>query len=142
MNFYVRNKLDKRLDLECDAAMHPLAEVPADPAHVRRRKAFYQAFAGGFIGAFASPAGPILFINADQYAFTDPSWSVRVEKRADVRRAVFDGLRTQPLVVDYTAFQADPADAWADDTLDDLYQWLVANRDSAELIAMWTERPA
>jgi hypothetical protein len=122
--------------------MSPLHEAPADPAHLRRKKAFYLPIPGGFIGAFSSAAGPVLFVNADQYAFTDTSWSVRVDMQGDARRAVFDGLLSGPLVVNYPAVKADPADAWADERLDDFYQWLATNRADPELIAMWTDRSA
>jgi len=142
MNIHVGHKLDRKRDLVCDAAMRPLHEAPADPAHPRRRKAFYVPFAGGFLGAFSSPGGPMLFVNGEQYAFRDPSWSVRVEIHGEARRAVFDGLRTGPLVVDYPAVRTDPADTWADERLDDFYQWLAAKRADQELIAMWTDRPA
>jgi hypothetical protein len=140
MNHHVGHKLDPQRDLVCDAAMTPLHEAPADPAHPRRRKAFYVPFAGGYIGAFSSPAGPMLFVNGERYAFTDPSWSIRVAMQGDTRRAVFDGLRSGPLTIDYAAFEPDPADTWADERLDDFYQWLAAKRDDRELIAMWTDR--
>ena len=142
MTFYIRHKLDNQRDLACDAAMMPLAECPAEPAHPRRKKAFYLPIPGGFIGAFSSPAGPVLFVDGDQYAFTDPSWSVHVLAHGDARRAVFGGLRSGPLAIDYTAVKADPADAWADERSDDFYQWLESRRADPELIAMWTDRPA
>lgn len=142
MIIHVGHKLDRTRDLVCDATMRPLHEAPADPSHPRRRKAFYVPFAGGFIGAFSSPAGPMLFVNGEQYAFRDPSWSVRVEMKGDARRAVFDGLRTGPLSVDYAPVRSEPADTWADERLDDFYQWLVAKRADQELMAMWTDRTA
>ena len=104
MTLHVGHKLDPKRDLVCDDAMRPLQEAPADPARPRRRKAFYVTFPGGYIGAFSSPAGPMLFVNGEQYAFRDPSWSVRVEMKGDARRAVFDGLRTSPLILSIHVF--------------------------------------
>ena len=142
MNRYLGHRHDRGRELVCNAAMIPLAEARADSRHAQLPKATYVDFPGGFVGAFSSPAGPVLFVNGDQHRFTDPSWSVRVEKRGDVHRAIFTGLIGGPLVIDYRAWRADPADAWADETLDDFYQWLAAKRASASLIHLWTDRAA
>jgi hypothetical protein len=49
-------------------------------------------------------------------------------------------LRSGPLVVDYPAFKADPADAFADERLDDFHLWLAGKRGDPELNVMWTDR--
>lgn len=143
MNIHVGHKLDRKRDLVCDAAMRPLHESPADPAHPRRRQAFYGPFGGSFIGAFSSPGGPMLFVNGEQHPF-----GIRRRGRSASRStATLTAPCSTACARGRWPSTTPPCGstrptAGPDERLDDFYPWLAAKRADQELVAMWTDRTA
>lgn len=137
-HIYIRHKNDKSLVLSCDKNYNPLREESAG-ANKPRNKAFYVKFHGDFIGVYSSIHGPVLFVNANKHLFTDPSWSVSVQKKGGQNEVAFVGLGQGLEAFEYPVVELDPLDPWSEDLFDDFFIWLEKKRWDREFIDMWTD---
>lgn len=77
-----------------------------------RNNAFYVKFPGGFIGVYSSTDGPVLFVNDGQYFFTDPTWSVSAQRRADVKEVSLIGSQGI-LIFEYSFVALESLGVWS-----------------------------
>lgn len=135
---YIMNKNDHEKILICDENINPISER-VDKNIAPRSKAFYVKFPGGYIGAYASMGGPMLFLNNEKYNFKDSSWGVSVRKGGKVNEACFYGFSQGDFSFEYPVVELDPLDPWSEEQFDDFYIWLAMKKNDPEFIDMWTE---
>jgi hypothetical protein len=138
-NIYIRHKNNKDCVLLCDENYNPIDEEAAGTTRPRN-KAFYVRFPDGFIGVYSSDQGPVLFVNANKFLFTDPSWSVSVRKKGTQNEVKFVDLFPVPQAFECPAVELDPLDPWSEEQFDDFFIWLTKKRDDREFIDMWTDK--
>jgi len=136
---YIRNKNDRNLLLACDENYDPLSEEVAG-TNEPRSKAFYIRFAGGVVGVYSSSQGPVAFVNSEKRLFTDPGWSVSVQRMGATNEVSFTGLGDEISTFEYPTVKLDPLDPWSEEDFDDFFIWLTRKRNDQEFIRMWTEK--
>lgn len=136
---FIRNKNDKSLLLSCDEGYEPMSENVAG-ANKPRAKAFYVKVPGGFAGVYSSSQGPVAFVNGEKRLFTDPAWSVSVQKMGVTNKVSLTGLSREPMTFEYPTVKLDPLDPWSEEEFDDFFIWLVRKRSDQEFIQMWTDK--
>lgn len=132
---YLRHRQRRDVVLACDAHYHPIAEHVADHQPVVPL-AFYLHDPQGVVGVFASPQGPVLFINDQQWRWSD-SWSISITTHLDQHHVCLS-TPTQKSCWYSAITPIEVADPWSVAAVDDFWLWLVAKRHDAEFIQIWT----
>lgn len=136
---YIKNKIDDDILLVCDDKFTPLYEIQRETvAQKGIPKAFYINTPYGFMGAYASPQGPIFFINNEKYLFSDRTWEITVNKGEKQNQIIVKRKNKDDMIFSNIHTCDDPADIWQDENLDDPFIWLSIKKHDQNLIEMWT----
>ncbi len=141
MSILIRHQCNDKTALECDEHFHPIREVPWNTKIETLPNANYVNTPYGFMGARSSFEGPLFFINADEYLFTDKTWNIALEKGETKNRVTFYKNDIQQFSFEYEKVELPAWDSWADDKTEDFFIWLTHYRNDDWIIRNLTKDP-
>ncbi|HEX2689542.1 MAG TPA: hypothetical protein VHN14_23135 [Kofleriaceae bacterium] len=136
---WLKNYNSGRFVLEYDPATGKAIEVARDLARGATARGFYVAQGHDLIGVFASPAGPVFFVNRDRYPMKDPTFGVEHQRGDREHRFIARRGGAPVYELRYPRRTDFGQDNWtADEESADWFLWLAGSAAEPQFYSYYT----
>lgn len=136
---FLKNYSEAKLALEYDPQTGKRMEIARELVTAPFARGFYVRAGGDLVGVYASPAGPVFFVNGERYEMKDPAFGV--EHHRGEREHQFTARCGGELIYE---LQYPPRTDWgydnwsADEESADWFLWLAGSVAEAQFYRYYT----